>query len=378
MREHSYELGLRGKSFRNMAHAVSSNLSDNYDLARVVFHDAPNLGVGGGRACTDVLPDGNLTFLCLIGTKGLPRSIGRVDDDDALDTLVSIYHEFEHVRQTMEYERESTNEGIVLCVNRAAARGNRLHYNQNHNLYCTEVQAERNALMSLQRDMPTLFPKKSAAELDACLLRYVNRKAQFDVGHFFYCGRADVFDSMDMVYDTFEGMYRYCDDDFPLYDESELANGDDFSQVMYLGQDSPEKWSYFQDTVLRTTDGFRRKAQMACVALYLHPNISTFVPGVNRLDLSPENVFGRAFPESPDEITARLKPLYSFSPHLVGEARRTYSARDCADMPLIGESYFVSGPSVVSGSGSARSVRDCSDMPLIYDSADGAGMAMTF
>ena len=250
MYSREYKLGLRGKSFRNMANALSDELSDNYDLADVVFDDSPDLFVGCGRMITDVLPDGRLLFGCFIGSKGLPSSVHRVDDYTALDLLVSMYHEFEHVRQIVEYECASDDGACALCIDDVAARGNSLHYGQNHNKYRFEIQAESNALRSLQCDLPMLFPKKSIADLDACLLSYVNRKVLFDKLYFLYCGRADAYDSMGSVYEAFESMYDLCDKDFPLYKTSELMNADDFSQVLYLGQTVPEKWLYFRDCVL--------------------------------------------------------------------------------------------------------------------------------
>lgn len=81
-----------------------------------------------------------------------------------------------------------------------------------------------------------------------------------------------------------------------------------------------------------------RKSQMACVALYLHPEIAVEVPGVRYLNLRPENVFGRSFPESSSEIASRLKPRNEFVVHRMSRPRRTYSVRDCADMPLVGDS----------------------------------------
>ena len=337
MYSRAYRLGICGRNLRRRLVSLTEDLSTTYALADVAFDDMSSLSIGCGRTTCDVSEDGRRSFLCLIGSKDMPAFLQRVDDVTVLDAFVSVYHEFEHVRQSVEYESDAdvSDESLMLCVDDAASCGNSLHYCQNRNRYRFELQAEHGALKHLQHDLPLLFPNRSVSDLESCLLWYVNQKAQFDKLHPLYCGQPSAYDSMAAVYDSFDDLYDSCDSGFPLYADNEMINGDVFSQVLYLGQDAPVEWEYFQEYVLQNTDGFMRKVQMACVSYYLMPELANEIPGLSQLNLQPKNIFGKDFPESRYEILLRLKPRDSFDVHRDAVPCNRFNSYSCADMPKI-------------------------------------------
>lgn len=152
-----------------------------------------------------------------VGGVILKGIFSRVDEKLFSQTLVNIFHEFQHIEQIQAFEDMSVASDIkTLAFSSLSTRHNSYYYLSTGN-YCHfphEIDAEKHGFQGAYAYLCEAFPDVPAEEHEKLLLSVI--EANTDGSSLYYIPRRD-YQSLDEVYQAFDEAFQKSKEDRRLY-----------------------------------------------------------------------------------------------------------------------------------------------------------------
>lgn len=309
------------EDFRDDFHRLLDSLQSKYPaLVQVSF--SKDMGVGAGE--TGYLSKD--TYFIRLGVpsnwfaKGFLfwGSSEVISRDDVCCMLVGMFHEMEHVKQRIGVYQNEVN-GFPYTITELSGVGNIRYYTAmaNYKINLNEISAEKNGLLStfsyLQR--PGLC-HCSNQEAESMLLNYVNYRVEHS--DYFVQPKNGVYTSFDDVIRDFEEAERqapYQKREYMLLQSKEDLI---FQMTCHCNHGRwgirPE-WEPYLDEFWSPKPGdmpvgLYQDMLIASMVNYAKPEAKNLYGALQHVDLSPEHVFGKSFPDLDIRTQDEMKGAY--------------------------------------------------------------------
>ena len=274
--------------------------------------------VGNATTELSLIKDPNMA----IGIYGLFSLSGQVSDQQFIKTGIAIFHEFRHIEQ--DYQSKTgiqtpipgqvrpVIEPEVIIAN-IAYRNNGQYYKSTYFHNVQEIDAEAYGVLATRKMLAVQFPHVPEVQRDELLLDVINDTNR-DLKSKNYWLRSVTtrpISSIDQLKQAFQHAAEICltKPKKSQFHKKPNLIGDEFYRVTQGSISVRNTWGPILYQFRRNTEsgtGADFDRMLACVTLYARPDYMTKFKAAQDLDLSPQAVFGRDFPESQRSVMARL------------------------------------------------------------------------
>lgn len=252
-----------------------------------------------------------------IGKQGLTTLSGKISDQKFITMVLAIHHEFRHIEQDYQTRTgvpEKSRLAIppeVITAN-IAYRNNQEYYQATYLCNIQEMDAEIYGILATQKTLETQFPDIPPQKHQELLLGIINDLNQNPKTDYWLKRHTTKtitsIEQLEKTFSTTADMYLHEPKKSQFHKKPNLID-DEFYRVTQGSISVRNTWGpilYQFRRNMESGTGADFDRMLACVTLYAHPDYMARFKAAQDLDLSPQTIFGRDFPESQRSVMARL------------------------------------------------------------------------
>lgn len=252
-----------------------------------------------GNSCISDSVNGDLSIhVGLDGLEEKHKFHTTVSDLNYTRCIIGIFHEYRHSRHFLESYHDMSDKNIYLATNHLACQNNHSYYceNRNYPVNPREIDVERYAVFDAYSYLSNQFPD---VDCESLILKYVNFRV--DVSDYFIKPSGKKFTSLEEVNVAFDKAFE--DSKTAKRTCYTRSKSDEVSSLLHDSEWNQLFTRFWDDDIT----GIEQDKMVAAIELHLHPEYKGFHTVLNDVDLSPETVFGRTFPEIPEAVKQQVE-----------------------------------------------------------------------
>lgn len=279
-----------------------------------------------------------------------------VDVIQFADIIRAIYHEEQHIIQNCKsyYDITPTDDIVRMSIRNLASEKNISYYEglNRYNNDLSEIEAEATALLNTYEYLNLHLPK---ANPETLICNLVNHKIQ--IADYFISGH---YDSFDDILDAFSNHYEDAKKKqiegyiaYALRPSQEISSKQD-ECIRYLQSCVKENPAeiILMEQFNKEKDPHKKDLMIASITCHLHPEIEyeKIFPCLSDIDLSPENIFDRSLPKTPDQfvmsiskqaIENRIQLANTIHQKIINAEYHSYDEKLKSDIQKIDETLVI-------------------------------------